>query len=110
MKHLKLSFAKVRDSNVPDYDIEEMLALAASLDDCQDFEPGDIVWAKLTGLCSILFCFVCGNLVFELMSYFLEFKCNMPLNNFYYYFCCMNFIHIFLKLIWQITNLYIVSY
>ncbi|XP_020218632.1 histone-lysine N-methyltransferase ATX2 [Cajanus cajan] len=49
MKHLKLSFAKVRDNNVSDYDVEEMLALAASLDDCQDFEPGDIIWAKLTG-------------------------------------------------------------
>ncbi|XP_057436320.1 histone H3-lysine(4) N-trimethyltransferase ATX1-like [Lotus japonicus] len=49
MKHLKLSYAKVRDSNVSDYDVEEMLALAASLDDCQDFEPGDIIWAKLTG-------------------------------------------------------------
>ncbi|OIW17292.1 hypothetical protein TanjilG_22404 [Lupinus angustifolius] len=49
VKHLNLSYAKVRDSNVSDYDIEEMLALAASLDDCQDFEPGDIVWAKLTG-------------------------------------------------------------
>ncbi|KAJ1435470.1 Zinc finger, PHD-type [Sesbania bispinosa] len=49
MKHLKLSYAKVRDSNVSDYDIEEMLALAASLDDCQDFEAGDIIWAKLTG-------------------------------------------------------------
>ncbi|KAG4937609.1 hypothetical protein JHK85_052528 [Glycine max] len=38
-----------RDNNVSDYDVEEMLALAASLDDCQDFEPGDIIWAKLTG-------------------------------------------------------------
>ncbi|XP_020247221.1 histone-lysine N-methyltransferase TRX1-like [Asparagus officinalis] len=27
----------------------EMLALAASFDDCQDLEPGDLVWAKLTG-------------------------------------------------------------
>lgn len=56
LKHLKLNFAKVRDNNVSDYNVEEMLALAASLDDCQDFEPGDIIWAKLTGLCSILFC------------------------------------------------------
>lgn len=60
MKRLKLSYAKVRDNNVSDYDVEEMLAMAASLDDCQDFEPGDIVWAKLTGLCSILFsCSIC---------------------------------------------------
>ncbi|KAK7273149.1 hypothetical protein RIF29_14196 [Crotalaria pallida] len=49
MKRLNLSYAKVREGNVSEYDIEEMLALAASLDDCQDFEPGDIVWAKLTG-------------------------------------------------------------
>ncbi|CAL5191354.1 unnamed protein product [Lathyrus oleraceus] len=49
MERLKLSYAKVRDSNVSDYDVEEMLALAASMDDCQDFEPGDIIWAKLTG-------------------------------------------------------------
>jgi hypothetical protein len=28
----------------------EMVVLAASLDDCQDLEPGDIIWAKLTGL------------------------------------------------------------
>ncbi|KAG5016851.1 hypothetical protein JHK82_022496 [Glycine max] len=49
LKHLKLNFAKVRDNNVSDYNVEEMLALAASLDDCQDFEPGDIIWAKLTG-------------------------------------------------------------
>ncbi|KAL9297399.1 hypothetical protein ACSQ67_023295 [Phaseolus vulgaris] len=49
VKHLKLNFAKVRDNNVSDYDVEEMLAMAASLDDCQDFEPGDIIWAKLTG-------------------------------------------------------------
>lgn len=60
MERLKLSYAKVRDSNVSDYDVEEMLALAASMDDCQDFEPGDIIWAKLTGLCSILFsCSIC---------------------------------------------------
>lgn len=63
MKRLKLSYAKVRDSNVSDYDVEEMLALAASLDDCQDFEPGDIVWAKLTGLCSILFSYTIHRLL-----------------------------------------------
>lgn len=55
MEHLKLSYAKVHDNNVSDYNVEEMLALAASMNDCQDFEPGDIVWAKLTGICSILF-------------------------------------------------------
>jgi len=55
MECLKLSYAKVHDNNVSDYNVEEMLALAASMNDCQDFEPGDIVWAKLTGICSILF-------------------------------------------------------
>lgn len=35
----------------------EMLALAASFDDCQDLEPGDLVWAKLTGD-SIIFNFI----------------------------------------------------
>lgn len=49
MERLKLSYAKVHDNNVSDYNVEEMLALAASMNDCQDFEPGDIVWAKLTG-------------------------------------------------------------
>ncbi|KAE9595226.1 putative histone-lysine N-methyltransferase [Lupinus albus] len=49
VKRLNLSYSKVRENIVSDYDVEEMLALAASLDDCQNFEPGDIVWAKLTG-------------------------------------------------------------
>lgn len=35
------------DNDVNHYD--EMVVLAASLDDCQEFEPGDIIWAKLTG-------------------------------------------------------------
>lgn len=50
MERLKLSYAKVHDNNVSDCNVEEMLALAASMNDCQDFEPGDIVWAKLTGI------------------------------------------------------------
>ncbi|XP_050258287.1 histone-lysine N-methyltransferase ATX2 isoform X1 [Quercus robur] len=31
------------------YDYNEMLVLAASLYDCQELDPGDIIWAKLTG-------------------------------------------------------------
>ncbi|XP_031271305.1 histone-lysine N-methyltransferase ATX2-like isoform X2 [Pistacia vera] len=31
------------------YDYNEMVVLAATLDDCQEPEPGDIIWAKLTG-------------------------------------------------------------
>lgn len=38
---------KCMDTNGLNYD--EMIALAASLDDCQELEPGDIIWAKLTG-------------------------------------------------------------
>ncbi|CAA3024743.1 histone-lysine N-methyltransferase ATX2-like [Olea europaea subsp. europaea] len=30
-------------------DVNEMVALAANLDECHDLEPGDIIWAKLTG-------------------------------------------------------------
>ncbi|GER40803.1 histone-lysine N-methyltransferase ATX1 [Striga asiatica] len=30
-------------------DVDEMMALAASLDDCQEIEIGDVIWAKLTG-------------------------------------------------------------
>ncbi|CAA0819888.1 Histone-lysine N-methyltransferase ATX2 [Striga hermonthica] len=30
-------------------DVNEMMALAASLDDCQEIETGDVIWAKLTG-------------------------------------------------------------
>ncbi|GAB2272675.1 hypothetical protein Dimus_007498 [Dionaea muscipula] len=32
-----------------DLDYSELLVLAASLDDSRDLEPGDIIWAKLTG-------------------------------------------------------------
>lgn len=39
------------DSDV--YDYNEMVVLAASLDDCQEVEPGDIIWAKLTGRCFV---------------------------------------------------------
>ncbi|KAF3457075.1 hypothetical protein FNV43_RR01732 [Rhamnella rubrinervis] len=38
---------KSTDNDV--YDYNEMLVLAASLDDCEEIEPGDIIWAKLTG-------------------------------------------------------------
>lgn len=32
------------------YDYNEMVVLAASLDDCEEIEPGDTIWAKLTGI------------------------------------------------------------
>ena len=50
MERLNLSFS-VNSTNDDGYDYDEMVALAASLDDCQELEPGDIIWAKLTGLC-----------------------------------------------------------
>lgn len=54
MLHLSLSCSvKSMDGDV--YDYNEMLVLAASLDDCQEIEHGDIIWAKLTGLCLIFF-------------------------------------------------------
>ena len=40
----------VKSTDGDGYDYNEMVVLAASLDDCQDLEPGDIIWAKLTGL------------------------------------------------------------
>lgn len=52
MQRLNLSCSvKSMDGDV--YDYNEMVVLAASLDDCQELEPGDIIWAKLTGLCFI---------------------------------------------------------
>ncbi|CAM8918089.1 unnamed protein product [Rhodiola kirilowii] len=44
--NLKMSWKNVENGTL-DYD--ELLVLAASLDDCQEVEPGDIIWAKLTG-------------------------------------------------------------
>ncbi|XWS22244.1 hypothetical protein CRYUN_Cryun29cG0017900 [Craigia yunnanensis] len=48
MERLNLNFS-VNSTNDDGYDYDEMVALAASLDDCQELEPGDIIWAKLTG-------------------------------------------------------------
>ncbi|CAA0373926.1 Histone-lysine N-methyltransferase ATX1 [Arabidopsis thaliana] len=44
--HLKFCTSNV---TVDGRDYDEMVVLAATLDECQDFEPGDIVWAKLAG-------------------------------------------------------------
>ncbi|XP_010469690.1 PREDICTED: histone-lysine N-methyltransferase ATX1-like isoform X2 [Camelina sativa] len=44
--HLKFCTSNV---TVGGRDYDEMVVLAATLDGCQDFEPGDIVWAKLAG-------------------------------------------------------------
>lgn len=54
MQHLNLTCCdKKTDTDGLDY--SEMVVLAASLDDCQDLEPGDIIWAKLTGLLVVAF-------------------------------------------------------
>lgn len=52
MQSLNLSFG-VGSVDSDAYDYNEMIVLAASLDDCLEPEPGDIVWAKLTGMCFI---------------------------------------------------------
>lgn len=62
MQHLNFS-CSVNSMDGDTYDYNEMVVLAASLDDCQDLEPGDIIWAKLTGLCLIfVFCLLAFNL------------------------------------------------
>lgn len=54
MQQLNLTCCdKQTDTDGLDY--SEMVVLAASLDDCQDLEPGDIIWAKLTGLLAVAF-------------------------------------------------------
>ncbi|KAK8510354.1 hypothetical protein V6N12_011725 [Hibiscus sabdariffa] len=47
MERLNLNFS-VNSTNDVCYDYDEMVALAASRDDCQELEPGDVIWAKLT--------------------------------------------------------------
>lgn len=49
IERLKLS---VSSNNIDNdgYDYNEMVVLAATLDGCQEPEPGDIIWAKLTGV------------------------------------------------------------
>lgn len=49
MDRLKLSVSANNTDN-HGYDYDEMVVLAATLDDCQEPEPGDIIWAKLTGV------------------------------------------------------------
>ncbi|KAI3459724.1 hypothetical protein Pfo_016387 [Paulownia fortunei] len=48
MQSLKLKF-RDKSSEADGIDVNEMMVLAASLDDCQEIETGDIIWAKLTG-------------------------------------------------------------
>lgn len=48
MDRLNLKFGS-NDVAVGGQDYDEMVVLAASFEGCQDFEPRDIIWAKLTG-------------------------------------------------------------
>ncbi|ESQ36336.1 hypothetical protein EUTSA_v10006646mg [Eutrema salsugineum] len=48
MELLNLKFGS-NDVAVGGQDYDEMVVLAASFEGCQDFEPRDIIWAKLTG-------------------------------------------------------------
>ncbi|KAL3572554.1 hypothetical protein D5086_026458, partial [Populus alba] len=48
MERLNLTVS-VKSTDGDRYDYNEMVVLAASLDDCQDLDPGDIIWAKVTG-------------------------------------------------------------
>lgn len=47
LSHLKIC---TNDVTVGVRDYDEMVVLAANLEDSQDFAPGDIIWAKLSGL------------------------------------------------------------
>ncbi|WCJ41500.1 Histone-lysine N-methyltransferase ATX2 [Euphorbia peplus] len=48
MEQLNLALS-VKDTDGDSCEYDELVALAAVLDDCEDLEPGDIIWAKLTG-------------------------------------------------------------
>ncbi|KAM7461652.1 hypothetical protein LguiA_029773 [Lonicera macranthoides] len=48
MQRLKLNYC-LHSSDTDGLDVDEMVAFAASLDDYHELEPGDIIWAKVTG-------------------------------------------------------------
>ncbi|CAA0170102.1 Histone-lysine N-methyltransferase ATX2 [Arabidopsis thaliana] len=48
MELLNMKFG-TNDVVVDGQDYDELVILAASFEECQDFEPRDIIWAKLTG-------------------------------------------------------------
>lgn len=53
MQHLKLNYC-LHSSDTDGLDVDEMVAFAASLDDYHELEPGDIIWAKVTGMCDFM--------------------------------------------------------
>ncbi|KAJ4955301.1 hypothetical protein NE237_012084 [Protea cynaroides] len=48
MRELNLR-CSIKNVDIKGLDYGEMVVLAADFDDCQELEPGDIIWAKLTG-------------------------------------------------------------
>lgn len=51
MQSMELKLCE-KSSEADEIDADEMMVLAASLDDCQEIETGDLIWAKLTGMSS----------------------------------------------------------
>ena len=47
MQKLNVRGIKCNDDEDPDY--SQLVGLAATVDESQELEPGDIIWAKLTG-------------------------------------------------------------
>lgn len=69
MQHLNLRYGvkiKIPDGEVQDFD--EMVALAAGLEDFQDFQTRDIVWAKLAGECIPYLCLLKIGETFNLVT------------------------------------------
>lgn len=50
MEHLNLS-CSVCSSDTDGIDMNEMVVLAASLENYSELNAGDIIWAKLSGMC-----------------------------------------------------------
>ncbi|XP_043722085.1 histone H3-lysine(4) N-trimethyltransferase ATX1-like [Telopea speciosissima] len=48
MQQLKLR-CSIKNVDIEGLDYGELAVLAASFDDCQELEPGDVIWAKLIG-------------------------------------------------------------
>lgn len=69
MQSLKLKSSD-KSSEADGIDVDEMVVLAASLNDCQELDPGDIIWAKLTGNNRFF-------LLFTTFKFYVEFELNI---------------------------------
>lgn len=47
MQKLNIEGNKCMNVNIPDYN--QLIGLAAMVDESQELEPGEIIWAKLSG-------------------------------------------------------------